>query len=203
MGNLRKNNQPLLQKKICAATEERVIVAKGDLTGSGPTPLLIMTKSKAAPDQLSMRVIADDLTAFPERTCRFVNFTPLDIAVIVGRKAATIPRGGIQLVDTDLGKDGSTSYVTVFGMVNGKNGCYPITTGCFVPASVSWCLSLWTKRVSLGSSASWMPWDHSCRYRIRPILPEGFRTLCKHLKTLPDRNHSGLRSDPLPKTSTN
>lgn len=101
-------------------TEERVIVAKGDLTGSGPTPLLIMTKSKAAPDQLVMTVIADDLKAFPEQTCRFVNFTPLDIGVTVGRKAATIPRGGIQLVDTDLGNDGSTSYVTVFGMVNGK-----------------------------------------------------------------------------------
>lgn len=114
-------------------TEERVIVAKGDLTGSGPTPLLIMTKSKAAPDQLSMTVIADDLTAFPERTCRFVNFTPLDIAVTVGRKAATIPRGGIQLVDTDLGKNGNTSYVTVFGMANGKKRMLSYNNWVFRP----------------------------------------------------------------------
>lgn len=101
-------------------TVERVIVGKGKLTGCGPTPLLIMTKSKAAPDQLVMTVIADDLAAFPERTCRFVNFTPLAIGLTVGQKSATIPSGGISLVDTNLEKDVSTSYVTVFGMVNGK-----------------------------------------------------------------------------------
>ncbi len=93
-------------------TEEHVIVAKGDLRGGGPTPLLIMTKSKADPDKLDMTVIADDLTAFPERTCRFVNFTPIEIKVTVGRKAATIQPGDIRLVDTNLETDDRTRYVT-------------------------------------------------------------------------------------------
>ena len=101
-------------------SEEKVIVAKGNLTGCGPTPLLILTKNKAAPDKLAMTVIADDLEAFPERTCRFVNFTPIVLGVTVDQKAATIPSGGIKLVDTDLGKDDNTCYVTVFGTANGK-----------------------------------------------------------------------------------
>lgn len=98
--------------------EERVTVARGDLTDGGPTPLLIMTKSEKEPDKLNMRVIADDLTAFPERTCRFVNFTPIEIGVTVGPKEAAVPPGGIRLVDTHLGEDERTRYVTAFVSVS-------------------------------------------------------------------------------------
>jgi hypothetical protein len=99
-------------------TLERVIVARGDLTGGGPTPLLILTQSKTDPDKLDMNVIADDLSAFPERTCRFVNFTRAEIGVTVGPKAATIPPGGIRLVDTNLEEDERTRYVTAFVTVS-------------------------------------------------------------------------------------
>jgi hypothetical protein len=101
-------------------TEERIIVATGDLTGGGPTPLLILTKSKADPDQFNVAVIADDLSAFPEQTLRFVNFTAIDIEVTVGPKEATIPAGGIRLVETNLEKDKNTKYVTLFVSVSNK-----------------------------------------------------------------------------------
>ncbi|MCC5844365.1 MAG: hypothetical protein JJU05_08955 [Verrucomicrobia bacterium] len=99
-------------------TLERVIVAQGDLTGTGPTPLLILTKSKTDPDKLTVNVIADDLAAFPERTCRFVNFTPVEIGVTVGPQIDTVPPGGIRLVDTNLEEDERTRYVTAFVSVS-------------------------------------------------------------------------------------
>lgn len=99
-------------------TEEHVIVAKGNLTGRGPTPLLIMTKSKEDPDKFDMTVIADDLTAFPERTCRFVNFTPIDVGITLGKEAATIPAGDSRLVDTKMEEGDSTRYVTVYVKIN-------------------------------------------------------------------------------------
>lgn len=95
-------------------TLERIMVARGDLADRGPTPLLIMSKSTTEADKLDITVIADDLEAFPERTCRFVNFTRAEIGVTVGPKSATVPPGGIRLVDTELAKDESTRYVTTF-----------------------------------------------------------------------------------------
>lgn len=100
-------------------TEEHVIVAKGDLSGGGPTPLLIMTKSKEAPDKFVMTVIADDLKAFPDRTCRFVNLTPIDVSITLGKETATVPSGDIRLMETNFKKeDDSTRYVTVFVTIN-------------------------------------------------------------------------------------
>jgi hypothetical protein len=99
-------------------TKEHVIVATGNLSGCGPTPLLIITKSKENPDKFVMTVIADDLAAFPERTCRFVNFTSIDVNITLGREAVTIPAGGSRLVDTKMDEGDNTRYVTVYVKVN-------------------------------------------------------------------------------------
>lgn len=101
-------------------TIERITMAQGDLSGTGPTPLLIITKSTTNPGKFDLTAIADDLTAFPERTCRFVNFTRIEIGVTVGSEAATVPPGDIRLVDTNLGEDSNTSYVTLFVKVTDR-----------------------------------------------------------------------------------
>jgi hypothetical protein len=95
-------------------TRERVVVARGDLTDRGPTPLLLLTKNKMEPDKLDITVIPDDLTAFPEQTCRFVNFTQAEIGVTVGAEESTVIPGGIRLVDTHLGEDENTRFVSTF-----------------------------------------------------------------------------------------
>lgn len=93
---------------------ERIIIAQADLSGTGPTPLLFVRKNEANPEKLDIKVIPDDLNAFPEQTCRFVNFTPIEIGVTMGPETSVIPPGGIRLMNTELEEDDLTRYVTVF-----------------------------------------------------------------------------------------
>lgn len=99
-------------------TTEKMIVATGNLKDGGPMPLLVITKSKEDPEMFEMTVIADDLTAFPERTCRFVNFTRIDVNVTLGKEDVTIPPEESRLVDTKMDEGDNTRYVTVYVEVN-------------------------------------------------------------------------------------
>ncbi|MFH1496832.1 MAG: hypothetical protein ABII82_03305 [Verrucomicrobiota bacterium] len=94
---------------------ERVTVAEVSLADSGPLPLLVFLPDPADAARYRIVPVADDLKAFPPRSCRFVNLTAVTINATVGDSAVVVPGGGEQVVDTHLGEgESSTRYTTVF-----------------------------------------------------------------------------------------
>lgn len=99
---------------------ERVIVAETSLVDVGVLPLLVFLPDQTNSAHYRIVTVADDLVAFPARSCRFVNLTRVTINATVGDIAVVVPGGEERLVPTELGKDEDTRYATVF--VNIRDG---------------------------------------------------------------------------------
>lgn len=94
---------------------ERVTAAEVSLAAAGPLPLLVFLPDPADATRYRIVPVADDLKAFPPRSCRFVNLTAVTINATVGDNAVVVPGGGERVVDTHLGDgESSTRYTTVF-----------------------------------------------------------------------------------------
>lgn len=65
---------------------ERIPVANVDLTGKGQWPLLIFEK-RSGPAALKITALADDLTAFPPNTYRFVNRSKYPCSCVLGSQS--------------------------------------------------------------------------------------------------------------------
>jgi hypothetical protein len=94
---------------------ERVTAAEAFLSHAGPLPLLVFLPDPADQARYRIVTVADDLKAFPPRSCRFVNLTAVTINATVGDAAIVVPGGEERVVDTRLGDgESSTRYTSVF-----------------------------------------------------------------------------------------
>jgi len=89
--------------------------ASVDLSGTGPWPLLIFMANPEAPKHYRVAAIADDLKVFPFPSCRFVNFTPVELDVTYGDQKIKVPAKGIERVDirTKSSNESETRFATV------------------------------------------------------------------------------------------
>jgi len=93
---------------------EREEVASASIEGAGASPLLIFTKTADSPKHYQIRVIADDLKAFPFPFCRFINLCPIAIDVLYGGESLKIPPQAIEMIDPRLKTDEpETRYTTL------------------------------------------------------------------------------------------
>lgn len=81
---------------------EREEVASASIEGAGASPLLIFTETADSPKHYQIRVVADDLKAFPFPFCRFINLSPIAIDVSYGGESLHIPPQAIEMIDPRL-----------------------------------------------------------------------------------------------------
>ena len=77
------------------------------MSAVGRWPLLVFMPDKAGtgPDALRVVPIVDDLAAFPAPQFRFVNFTPVQLGLTLGRDRVAVAPGGIHAMDPELKSD--------------------------------------------------------------------------------------------------
>ncbi|MDP3851844.1 MAG: hypothetical protein Q8Q59_15175 [Luteolibacter sp.] len=86
-----------------------------DIAAAGPWPLLIFTNDPKAPKRYRVAAIADDLKVFPFPSCRFVNFSQVDLYARFGDQKIKLPAKGVERIDPHLksATETETRYITV------------------------------------------------------------------------------------------
>jgi hypothetical protein len=104
--------------RLVPGPEEKLVreeAAVVDLSTAGSWPLLIFATQPQEPKRYRVAAIADDLKAFPFPSCRFVNFTPVDLYAKYGDQQVKVAAQGEALLDPGLKSttDTETRYATV------------------------------------------------------------------------------------------
>lgn len=86
-----------------------------NISGAGPWPLLIFIPNPDAPKLYRVAAIADDLTTFPFPSCRFVNFTMVELYAKYGDQQVTLAAQGVARLDPHLKSttENETRYASV------------------------------------------------------------------------------------------
>jgi hypothetical protein len=94
-------------------TPRPTAVCSAELKDAGDWPLLIFSKEAGTPEKFKIRVIPDDLQAFPPGSFRFVNYTTLQPTAKVGSKSVTLAPDEITTIKEQPSGDNRTLFVSV------------------------------------------------------------------------------------------
>lgn len=91
-------------------------VVTADVSAAGRWPLLVFLADKAAgADALRVVALSDDLESFPAPQFRFVNFTPVQMGLTLGKERVVLPPRELHVLDPALvaGQAATTRYFVI------------------------------------------------------------------------------------------